>query len=382
MRRLSIFLSGMLAGDPHQGGATWAVLQYALGFRRLGHRVYLVEPVDAAALRPEGSRLGTSVNAEYFADVMRTFAFEHASALLVVGTRETFGMRYESLRAAARHSDVLININGILADEELLNAFPVRVYLDIDAGFTQLWQTLGFDRHLTGHTHHVTIGQGIGESWSPIPTCGIDWLKTVQPVVLDHWPVKRAIVYQGLTTVGNWRSSGPLEYNGVFIGQKVHSLRTLMSLPTRTSERFIVALAIHPDEVRDREALERNGWTLIDPTVVASTPIAYRRFIQGSKAEFGLVQHGAVVAPCGWFSDRSVCYLASGKPVIAQETGFSRWLPTGEGVFAFGDEEGALAAIDELNVDYARQRHAARALAEEYFDSDKVLSNLLEAVGR
>jgi len=210
-----------------------------------------------------------------------------------------------------------------------------------------------------------------------VPDCGIDWRKNGQPVVLEHWPVAGAIVHDALTTVGNWRGSGSFEYDGVFIGQKAHSLRQLITLPTRTNERFLLALGIHPEETRDLEALARNGWQLADPLEVAGTPAAYRSFIQGSKAEFGLVKQGYVAAPCGWFSDRSVCYLASGRPVVAQETGFSRWLPTGEGLFAFETEEDVLAAVEELNRDYPRHRRAARALAEAHFDSDKVLDRLL-----
>jgi hypothetical protein len=378
---LNIVLSGMLAANPHQGGATWAVLQYALGLRRLGHRVHVIEPVAPAALQPQGTALARSLNADYFLGVMREFGFEGASALLLEGTRDSVGMSYDDVRALAKRADVLFNINGILSEEELVEPIPVRLYMDIDAGFNQLWHASGFDRRFAGHTHHVTIGQGIGEAWSPVPTCGIDWLKSVQPVVLERWPVAEAIVHDGLTTIGNWRSSGSFEYEGMFIGQKVHSLREVIALPTRTSERFLLALGIHPDETRDLEALDRNGWELLDPMEIASTPNAYQRFIQGSKAEFGLVQQGCIVAPCGWFSDRSVCYLASGRPVIAQDTGFARWLPTGEGVFAFADEEGAVAAIDALNADYARHARAARELAEEHFDSDKVLSRVLEQVG-
>src|SRR5205085_2250550 len=166
----------------------------------------------------------------------------------------------------------------------------VRVYLDIDAGFNQLWHaTQGIDRRFGNHTHHVTIGQGIGEAWCPVPSCGIAWIKSLQPVVLELWPVADEIVHDALTTVGSWRGYGGFEHNGVFYGQKVHALRPLMTLPTKTTERFLLALDIHSDEIKDLDALARNGWELADPGEVASTPARYQRFIQGSKAEFGLV---------------------------------------------------------------------------------------------
>ena len=143
----------------------------------------------------------------------------------------------------------------------------------------------------------------------------------------------------------------------------------------------MLALAIHPDEGKDLAALESNGWQLLDAAQVARTPPSYRRFIRGSKAEFGIAKSGYVAARCSWFSDRSVCYLASGRPVLAQETGFSDHLPVGEGLLAFTAEEDALRGIEALARDYPRHARAARAVAEEHFDSDRVLPRLLRQVG-
>jgi hypothetical protein len=199
--------------------------------------------------------------------------------------------------------------------------------------------------------------------------------------VLNHWPQATEVFHDGLTTLANWRGYGSVQNNGVFYGQKAHSLRQFMTLPLSTDEAFLLALAIHPDESTDLDALRKNQWRLIDPASVAATPGQYQRFVQGSKAEFGVAKSGYVLSRCGWFSDRSVCYLASGRPVIAQETGFSDFLPTGEGLFAFNNEDDVLDAIQELRSDYARHARAARDIAEEYFDSRKVLSTLLERVG-
>ena len=143
----------------------------------------------------------------------------------------------------------------------------------------------------------------------------------------------------------------------------------------------MLALGIHPEEKRDVQALRENNWELLDPIECVGSPGGYREFIQGSKAEFGIAKSGYVVSQCGWFSDRSACYLASGRPVLAQETGFSRFLPTGEGLFAFTTTDEVLSAITEMNRDYARHRRAARDLAEQHFDSRRVLSRLLESVG-
>jgi hypothetical protein len=239
----------------------------------------------------------------------------------------------------------------------------------------------GIDMRFAHHSHFVTIGLAIGQPGCSVPTCGLSWMTTVQPIVLEHWPVAERINYDALTTVANWRGYGSVEHNGVFFGQKAHSLRRFMTLPTLSDERFMLALAIHPDEVKDLTALVSSRWQLADPAQVAATPARYRRFIQGSRAEFGIAKAGYVAAQCGWFSDRSVCYLASGRPVIGQETAFSRFLPVGAGLFAFTTCDDVLAGIEELRRDYTGNARAARAIAEDYFDSDTVLSRLLQRVG-
>ncbi|MEJ7843329.1 MAG: hypothetical protein WKF95_16310, partial [Rubrobacter sp.] len=310
------------------------------------------------------------------------FGMGHSSALLLAGTRQTVGLPYERLRETARRADVLVNISGLLADEALTESVPLRAYLDLDPAFTQLWHAAeGIDMRFAAHSHFVTVGQAIGDPGCGVPTYGLEWITTPQPVVLEHWPAAGPVVRNALTTVANWRGYGSIEHEGVFYGQKAHSWRQFFTLPTRTRERFAPALAIHPQESKDLAALRANGWRLVDPGRVARTPASYQRFVRGSKAEFGIAKGGYVAARCGWFSDRSVCYLASGRPVIAQETGFSRFLPVGAGLFAFETIDGALASIEALNGDYARHARAARAVAEEYFDSDRVLGRLLAKLG-
>lgn len=379
---LLILLSGMVAGVPRQGGVAWIVLQYALGLKRMGHEVVLVEPVTKSDLRPAGAPLAASENAVCFRRIVRRFGLKDSAALLLSGTRETVGRPYEWLRKAARESDLLVNIGGGLADEALLAPVPVRLYLDLDPGFTQLWHAVeGIDMRFAGHTHYATVGLTVGEPGCPVPTCGVDWIPTRQPVVLSEWPFAGAIERDALTTVANWRGYGSVEANGVFYGQKVHSFRRLIDLPRRTAARFELALAIDPGETRDLSALAENGWHLLDPRSAAGTPDAYRRFIQGSRAEFSIAKSGYVEARCGWFSDRSVCYLTSGRPVIVQDTGFRDVLPVGEGLFAFKTGDDVVEAVDTLAHDYEGQRHAARAIAEAFFDSDIVLSRLLARAG-
>jgi len=378
---LRIVVGGMIGAVPGQGGATWAVLQYLLGFARLGHEVYFVEALDGEDLQPAGAAVDQSVNARYCQLVMREHGLDHSWALVRRGTRETSGLSYPSLARIGREASVLIDISGTLADEELFSQVPIRVYLDVDPAFTQLWDAQGINMRLIGHTHHITVGQSIGSPHCHMPTGGYNWSTTWPPVVLEWWPASARVWQDAFTTVANWRAYGSIDHGGVHYGQKVHSLRRFMTLPTQTRERFLLALAIDQAETADLAALQANGWQLTDPAQVAGSPSAYRRFIQGSKAELGIAKDGYIKSRSGWFSDRSVCYLAAGRPVLAQDTGFSQHLPTGSGLLAFETEEEVLDGVHSISADYVRHAAAARDLAEAHFDSDKVLRRLLDKVG-
>ena len=379
---LRVVFSGMIAADPYHGGAKWAVLQYVLGLKKLGHEVLFVEPMKASAQRPPRVPLPASENVAYFREVTRQFGIQRSSALLIEGGKETVGMAYDDILRFAKRADVLINVSGMLTDPALLDAIPCRAYLDLDPAFIQVWQhTYGIDMRFAAHTHFVTIGQRLGLNDCPVPTCGRNWLKTQQPVVLDEWPWTEPRESADLTTIGNWRGYGSVEFEGRHYGQKAHSLRQFIALPRFTKEKLAPALAIHPKEETDLAALSENGWTIQDPSRVAPSPSSYRRFIQQSKAEFGIAKSGYVASRCGWFSDRSGCYLASGRPVIAQQTGFDEFLPTGRGLFAFETMDHILAAIEELRRNYRKHARAAREIAEEHLESGKVLTRLLEQVG-
>lgn len=376
---LKILVSGMIAAVPYHGGATWAFLQYVLGFARLGHEVTFVEQLDAG-----NAGLAGAPGTAYVRDVAQRFGFGDRWALLAGGTRETAGLPYERLRATAREADLLVNISGILADEDLVTPVPVRVYLDLDPAFNQLWHASGIDMGFGGHTHFATVGQAIGTPECPVPTCGLDWIPTLPPVVLEHWPRAREGAGPGagaFTTVGNWRGYGSVEHQGRHYGQKAHSMRELMEIPTRTDALLRPALDVHPGETPDLEALDRNGWQLLDPGVVARDPDSYREFVAGSLAELGIAKSGYVLSRCGWFSDRSACYLASGRPVLAQDTGFPRFLPTGDGLLSFTDTDDAVAGIEEIRARYEHHADAAHELARAELDSDVVLTRLLERVG-
>jgi hypothetical protein len=377
MRGATILVSGTLGGAAAQGGLTWVALHWLLGLRRLGYDAWLVEPVEPSGDAP----LDRSTEAAYFERVVRAFGLEGRAALLRAGTRETVGVPYRELLEAARRAELVVNLSGILSDEVLLAPAPRRLYVDLDPAFTQLWAIQRIDMRLDGHTHFATVGLALGTPECPIPTLGRAWIPTLPPVVSHEWGPAGTPTIEAFTTIANWRGYGSIEHEGVFYGQKAHSLRPLIDLPARTAEGFVLALSIHPDEAGDLAALRSHGWRLVDPGRVAGGPGRYRDFVRGSKAEFGIAKSGYVAARSAWFSDRSACYLASGRPVVAQDTGFGRALPTGEGLFAFSTAEDVLAAIDAINADYPRHADAARAIAEAHLDSDRVLPALLDRVG-
>lgn len=369
---MNILVSGMVAGDPNHGGATWAVLQWVLGLRRLGHDVFLVEPLDTVPLDEV---------AAYFSQVVDEFELVGRAALLPPGSRSAWGVGYDEVERFAADADVLLNMSGLLRDDRLLDRLDRRVYVDLDPAFTQLWhEACGIDMGFDLHTHFVTVGLRVGVT-DAIPTCGREWITTLPPIVLEEWAVGQQLALDAFTSVGSWRSYGSVELDGVRYGQKAHSVRELVKLPARTQSRLVLAMGIHPDERRDLELLDQCGWEIVDPAVVAGSPGAYREFVSGSRGEIGIAKEGYVVSQSGWFSDRSACYLAAGRPVVAQDTGFGDVLPTGEGLLAFAAVDDAAVALDEVTSAYDRHARAARAIAEEHLDSDRVLRRVLEMAG-
>lgn len=377
---LRIVVAGRLAGTPGQGGATWAVLQYLLGLRALGHSVLFVQPIEEDGLRADGTADGRLV--EYFERVVRRFGLDGAAALIGRdGT--TIGASRRALERRAADAELLLNLSGVLSDPDILERIPVRAYLDLDPAFTQLWQDADrIDMGFEGHTHFATVGLEIGRPGCGIPTCGRRWLRFVPPVCLDEWPrAEGRPARRAWTTVANWRAYGSITHEGVFYGQKAHAIRELIDLPSALHDPVELALTIHPDERGDLASLREAGWRLLPPSMTAGTPDRYRDFIAGSAGELGLAKSGYVVSGSGWFSDRSACYLASGRPVLAQDTGFGAHLPTGLGLLSFRTRDEAAAASEAVRREYERHARAARELARDLFAAERVLPALLHELG-
>src|SRR3712207_421699 len=377
----TIVIAGSLAQKPRHGGHTWVFLQYLLGFKRLGWKVLFLDRLEPEMYVDRAGRhclLDDSFNLHYVLSVMEFFGLSDAFSLVCNGGERFVGLSREKVLERTRNSALLFNIMGFFTDEEILSCAPRRVFLDIDPGFGQIWRALGLADLFYGHDDYVTIGQNLGQPSCSIPTCGLEWVTTPQPVVLDRWPPIERASGERFTSIASWRGPyGPLEYRGKTYGLRVHEFRKFAQLPRLSGGSFQLALDIHPDEVNDLTLPEANGWSLVDPSVVAGDPRTYQAYIQGSKAEFMVAKNMYVQARSGWVSDRSICYLASGKPVLAQDTGLQGLYPTGEGLLLFATLDEALVGVEEISRDYARHTRAARDLAENYFDSDKVLSALL-----
>ena len=384
----TVVISGAIANKPHSGGEAWVRLSWARGFRRLGFRVVLVEqlsPTSCFDAAGAPAPFGESANLAYFRSVVAWAGLTGSASLIYDGGRAVEGLGLGELYDAASAADLLVNISGHLTLEPLVARFRRTAYVDIDPGFTQFWHADG-TAPLRPHDDYFTIGENIGSPGCEIPTGGVHWRPVRQPVVLDDWPVVDAAgagQTPRFTTVANWRGPfGRVTFGGRTYGLKLHEFRKCIDLPRRVpGAAFELALDIHPAEVNDLRLLRDNGWRLADPKAAAATPEAFRRFVQDSSAEFSVAQGIYVETDSGWFSDRTVRYLASGRPALVQDTGFSRRLPCGQGLVPFRTIEEAAAGAERIARDYAAQCAAARRVAEACFDSDKVIGRLLEEVG-
>jgi hypothetical protein len=357
-------------------------MSWLRGLRRLGYDVCLVEQIESSQCVDSEGRsapLECSVNSSSFESAVASLAPDCPAALICDGGSTTVGLAFEDVVARARDAELLVNISGHLEIEPIKSGPRRRAYVDVDPGFTQIWAANGDAARLGGHDTYFTVGENIGTAECPIPTAGLEWLPLPPPVSLEDWPAMPAAEDARFTTVATWRSPlGTLSHGDVDFEGKHHAWRRVAGLPRLCSREFEIALQIHPGDSADRAALEANGWRLVDPDQVAGDPLAFRSYVQGSAAEFSVAHPVYVDTASGWLSDRTVRYLASGRPALVQDTGAGKRYPLGEGLLPFRDLEEAVAGAAAIARDYDRHSRAARSLAETYFDSDLVLGRFLE----
>ena len=358
-------------------------LQYLLGLRALGHDVFLWEQMETTG-DPEKDR---EFIASFF-DRLEDFGFRDHAALLLheksdapltLADTVVHGSDHAALREIAESADLLWNFCAALR-EPMLSLFRRRVLIDLDPGHLQV-SALVCDMGVEDHDVFLTIGAKINDDDCEVPRLDLPWVPFIPFVYLPMWschpdPGPAA----PFTSITHWEW-GELWWGtrALSISKREAYLRYL-DLPSLSARPYQLAANIHPnDATGDRELLTSKGWLLEHPYSVAASPAAYQNFIAGSRAEISCPKPIFRELASGWLSDRSACYLASGRPVLAEDTGISDCLPTGKGLLTFQTLDECLAAVAEIDANYELHSQAARAFAEEYLDSESTLSLMLAA---
>ena len=369
---MRIIVTG-LVGQYAFGGVAWDYLQFVEGFRQLGHDVFYLEDTEMWPYDPVNNTVTAdcSYNVRYLDDVMTRlglagrWCYRNAADSSVHGT-------------PCENADVFLNVSGcgVLRDE--YRKIQKKIFLDSDPMFTQIALAAGQRDEIREYDAHFTFAENMDANDCRIPTAGLEWIPTRQPIVLDWW--KPSPGGELFTTVMNWVSYKPAECEGETWGQKDVEFLKFVDLPARTTQKLEIAMGMGPGMKRPTEMLREKGWAIVEPGERLPDPWTYRDYLRASKGEWSVAKEGYVKSHSGWFSCRSACYLALGRPCVLQDTGWSRVYPTGDGLFAFDTMEEAVAGIEEINADYAHHAKEARALAETMFDARTVLGQMLEQV--
>lgn len=367
------------ASWPHFAGSTWVPMQYVLGFRQLGVEAFWIDhlgPVD-----PVEPLHGADYMIRRFAATAAEFGYADRWCVVQDGGRRFHGMDEARARAVVGEATMLLSLSGKGLPRALpLDRVPVRAYVDVDPAFTQIW-ALQTDMGLADYDLYFTVGLTLGRPGCRAPDLGLDWRPMLPPVALEAWPARIDARCARFSTVGDWWGNQMTGWDGECYAGKREEFLSLVDLPARSGKRLEIALSIYQGDHEDVGRLTRHGWTLLDPARAAGDPLAYRDFIARSRAEFSVAKSGYVKAQCGWISDRTVCYLASGKPALVQSTGFEPVLPAGLGLLTFRTPDEAVAGLHAIDADYLAHAHAARRLAEEHCDARRVLAGVLEHAG-
>jgi hypothetical protein len=377
-----VVVAGYLVRYPLAGYA-WQALHFLAGFRALGCDVFFYEDSayyayayvpGAAAMQADDYSYGVAHAGTFFA----AHGFGDAWTFWDAGRDRWSGADAERARATLHDADLLVNLGGVnrVARERCPGA--VFTYVDLDPAYTQLRLHEGdmlLRAMIDAHDVHFTLGENIGTAACRIPVGKVAWRPIRQPVPAELWTPLPSGDGGAYTTIGKWDSAGrDLRFGGeVFTWRKRTEWFRFLELPRRTGLRFRVAMdvASAPDDLR---RLADAGWEIVDPLPISSDPETYRRFIRGSRGEFTVAKDVNIRLASGWFSDRSACYLAAGRPVVNQDTGFARVLPTGTGLFSVRGLDDAVAAFAVIEADYERHATHARAIACEHFAPARVLA--------
>jgi hypothetical protein len=362
---------------PEFAGSTWVRLQYMLGLTKLGIECFWVDRLEWVDPLTHPHTLDYLV--ERFDRTARQFGFADRYCIVYNGGEKHFGLSESALKSVIDSAGLLLNISGHLPPASPLMRVPRRAYVDVDPGFTHIW-ALQMDMGLSRHNFFFTIGQNVGTPHFKIPLNGVDWQAILPPVALDQWPAKVDPTCKRVGTVGDWRGSQHAIYEGEYYGGKRREYIELLHLPKASGVSPELALCIGTEDWEDIGLLHASRWKVLDPFLYAGDPQSYRSFIQHSRAEFSVAKSGYVKSNSGWISDRTACYLASGKPTLVQSTGCEWKFPDQKGLLSFRNLEEAIAGLKAIEHDYEGHCNAARRIAEEHLDSTRVLGRVLEHV--
>jgi len=367
-------------------GIAWQAMHYLLGIEQLGYEAWYVEDGGANPYDPWANSvvMECDYNVAYLRRIMERYGFGHRWAYWDPIRDIHHELSRERVRALYAVSYPVINLCGATKLREEHLSCPVRIMIDTDPVYEQIKYAQA-DRaaraYLDAHTHFFTYGENLGTPDCPVPPCGILWRPTRAPIDPRLWP-EPGDAPASFTTVATWENKGKnIEFEGSsYVWSKHVNFMQFLDLPRlRPETRFRVAM-LPPDE-GVRSGIVARGWSLIDPRPISADMERYADFIAGSRGEFTVAKDIYVRSNSGWFSDRSACYLAAGRPVVTMRTGFSNFYPVGRGLFEYTSHEEALAGIDAIACDYPAHSRAARALAGEYFAADRVLGALFASVG-
>ena len=379
---MNILVGSVISRYPCVPGSVLNRLNFIVGLQRLGHEVYFAEEIGADACvnaKGEPCAYEKSANRDLFLELMTQFGLGGHACQVFAGGEQTAGLSLAQLLSDTKDA-LLINMSGHVTLEPILENASRRVYVDQDPVYTQLWRSeYGVDLNFGAHEVFFSVGLNIGTEHSPIPGAGVAWQPLLPVIVPELWSDadKTSGETGRFTTVASWSGYGDLEYGGAWYGAKHQTFTAFADLPKLSGQPFEVALKSYRDEDEGIQALRRGGWCISSAGELASLE-RYKNFIAASKAEIGIAKTAYVKGNSGWFSDRAAHYLASGRPVLAQSTGFERVLPTGEGVVTFETTRDAAAGANLISAEYDKHAGAARAFARDYLDYRKVLPEMLE----
>ena len=362
-------------------GNLCSVMNWALGFRELGWDVWITEHVDSHELEPPEAPGKASPQEEFWKRTVKEFGFENRECLIVNGQSP----QLDAFREFAAEAELFLNYSGQFKRLDLLGEKTRKAYLDVDPGFTQLWvEVCGSDMNFEGHDVFLTVGTTMNNPTTLVPKVGREWIPTRLPVVAEYWrqrlgPAPEVFADSPWTTIAHWYGYPEMQWQGRRYAGKRESLVEMKTLPQLVKKTCTIATDMTPDW-DDYTVFTGAGWSFCSSAAVSDDIPSYLRFIAASRGEIGIAKEGYVVSRAGWMSDRSVVYLALGKPVVLHDTGWTQAIPPGPGLLSFTGPEDCAGAIACIEADYETHSEGARHLAETLHSPQSVIFPLLEKI--